>query len=269
MRKNMNTMFSAAFRRVTTAMKAGAITAGVMTARAMTAAAVGIATVAIVAVPGAQAKPKPDAATGKQSTRIILVRPADLPEEAREGGEAIMLHETGDGRTMLYIEQKDGTRLAVLDVTDPSHVKEEACVQLGAQGAFDFVAPLGRAELVRFRGSEKMALLQLGKAHVATLKNVQGLELQAFKQPVGDDGVILASDFIQQTTLPVQDFQVVETANPRERNRVFDVKGVHAEITNENTGTTFLLTADGLYLIRRPAVEWDNEMHEFQLSHAG
>ena len=30
---------------------------------------------------------------------------------------------------------------------------------------------------------------------------------------------------------------------------------VRQEITNAETGTTFLLTADGLYLIRRPAVE--------------
>jgi len=33
------------------------------------------------------------------------------------------------------------------------------------------------------------------------------------------------------------------------------VNQVRQEITNSETGTTYLLTTDGLYLIRRPAVE--------------
>jgi hypothetical protein len=34
----------------------------------------------------------------------------------------MMLHDTTDGRTLLYIEQNHGARLAIFDVTDPAHV---------------------------------------------------------------------------------------------------------------------------------------------------
>jgi hypothetical protein len=245
MRANTYTKFSISFRRVGIAMVA----------------------VGIAAAPVVHAKPKPDAMTGKQSDRIILVRPTDLPELARQDGQAMLVHETGDGRTLLYVEQSDGARLAVFDVTDPSHVKEEVSVQLGASGPFDFVCPLGdRAEVVRFRQGQGVAVLDLVKAKTPTIKVVQGLELQILKERLGDDG------FISPNQPPVEsarDFQVLETANRQEFNRVFKVTRVHEEITNHNTGTTFLLTTEGLYLIRRPAVEQDNEMHEFQLSHPG
>jgi hypothetical protein len=48
---------------------------------------------------------------------------------------------------------------------------------------------------------------------------------------------------------------VVDTANSQALERVFDVAQVRAEISNNDTGTTFLLTQSGLYLIRRPAAE--------------
>ncbi|MGA2838860.1 MAG: hypothetical protein ABSG18_01585 [Steroidobacteraceae bacterium] len=40
------------------------------------------------------------------------------------------------------------------------------------------------------------------------------------------------------------------------------MKQVREEVTNAGTGTTFLLTENGLYLIRRPAVEWDKWWRE-------
>jgi hypothetical protein len=61
----------------------------------------------------------------------------------------------------------------------------------------------------------------------------------------------------------------VDTANTHEPNRVYDVKQVRQQITNDETGTTFLLAADGLYLIRRPAVEEEHYIHEWQMSHPG
>jgi hypothetical protein len=242
MRENTNCKFFESFRQVAMAMVA----------------------VGIAAVPVVHAKPKPDILTGKQSDRIILVRPKDLPELARQVGEAMFLHETGDGRTLLYLEQNGGTHLAVFDVTDPSHVKEEASVQLGAPGPFDFVSAIGdRTEVVRFRQGQGVAVLDLHTLNVPTMKIVQGQELQALKERLGDDGVILTSQPNQPAVPSARDFQVVETANSQELHRVFGVKGVHEEITNENTGATFLLTPEGLYLIRRPALERDYEMHEF------
>ena len=204
------------------------------------------------------------------SNKIILVRPEDLPELARVPGQAMLLHYTGDGKMHLLVEQDHGARLAVFDVTDPAHVKEEAAVQVDAPGAFDFVSSLGDyAELVRFRNSQDEAVLDLHKVKVPTLKMVPGLKLQGATERLGDDGFIISNQASAQSDANDPDYQVVETADTREPNRVYDVKQVREEITNDETGTTFVLTPDGLYLIRRPAVEEEYDTHQWQMSHPG
>ena len=47
------------------------------------------------------------------------------------------------------------------------------------------------------------------------------------------------------------------------------MKQVRQEITNDETGATFLLGIDGLYVIRRLAVEEEYEIHQQQMSHPG
>ena len=51
-------------------------------------------------------------ASAGSSNNIVLVPPAGLPELARKAGEAMFLREAHDGRTVLYIEQDQGTALA-------------------------------------------------------------------------------------------------------------------------------------------------------------
>jgi len=69
------------------------------------------------------------------SNKIILVRPTELPDLARVAGQAMLLHETGDGRTLLYIEQDNGAQLAIFDVTDPAKIKEEGAARLETPGS--------------------------------------------------------------------------------------------------------------------------------------
>jgi len=202
--------------------------------------------------------------------KIILVRPEDLPELARVPGQAMLLHATGDGRTHLYIEQNHGARLAIFDVTDPAHVKEEGSAQVDAHGAFDFVSSLGDyAELVRFRNGQGEAVLNLHKAKVPTLTTIPGLDVQGSTERLGDDGLIAADQPDAQSDANDPNYQVVDLSNPLHPNPVADVKQVLEKITNDETGTTFLLTANGLYLIRRPAVEEEYEIHEYQMEHPG
>jgi hypothetical protein len=59
------------------------------------------------------------------SNKIVLVSPAELPELARATGQAMTLHTTADGRTLLYVERNDGARLAIFDVTDPAKIKQK------------------------------------------------------------------------------------------------------------------------------------------------
>ncbi len=197
-------------------------------------------------------------AEARNHPKIIVTRPADLPELARERGQAMLLHATGDGRTHLYIEQNDGGRLAVFDVTDPGHVKVEGSAQVDAPGAFDFVSSLGDyAELVRFRNGQGEAVLDLHKVKTPTLNKIQGLDFQGSTERLGGDGLIVAD-------ANDPNYQVVDLSNPVAPNPVAEVKHVLEKITNDETGTTFLLAVDGLYVIRRPAVEEEYEIHQQQ-----
>lgn len=210
-------------------------------------------------------------AEARNHPNIIVVRPTDLPELAQKPGEAMLLHVTNYGRTLLYIEQNHGAQLAVFDVTDPAKIKEESAARLDAPGPFDFVSSLGDyAELVRFRDSQKEAILNLHKVKAPTLNAVQGLDFQGSTQRLGDDGCIISSQpSMQSNANDLTNDQIVDLSNPLHPNPVADVKQVREEITRNETGTTFLLASDGLYLIRRPAVEEEYFIHEWQMSHPG
>jgi hypothetical protein len=209
-------------------------------------------------------------ARNRPSNKIILVRPTELPELARVPGQAMLLHYTGDGKIHLFVEQEHGARLAIFDVTDPAKIKEEAAARLDAPGSFDFVSSLGDdAELIRFRHGQGEAVLDLHKVKQPILKMVPGLKFQGSSERLGNDGFMISNQAGAQSDANAQDYQVVETANSREPNRVYDVKQVREQITNDETGTTFLLAADGLNIIRRPAVEEEYEIHQWQMSHPG
>jgi hypothetical protein len=195
------------------------------------------------------------------SNDIVLVPPSDLPTLARQGGEAMFLHDTRDGQTLLYIEQREGAQLAIFDVTDPAHVKGKGSAQLDATGPFDFVASLGeRAELVRFREGQGDAVLDLQK--VPTLKKVQGVESQSSTTYLGDDGSRFAGPAIDAAFgQSARDYQVVQPGTSHSDNRIIEVKQVRQEATNADTGTTFLLAEKGLFLIRRPALETSPDVY--------
>jgi len=188
------------------------------------------------------------------SNEIVLVSPTNLPTLARQGGEAMFLHDTKDGRIFLYVEQHQGTQLAIFDVTDPARVKGEGSVQLDASGPFDFEADLGkRGELVRFREGQGEAVLDLRNNPVLT--KVQGLDTR--------DSTILLADYASRLTgqafVPVaqgtRDYKIFQSGDSPSDDRVIEVRQVRQDVTNPDTGTTFLLAENGLYLIRRPALE--------------
>ena len=195
------------------------------------------------------------AAYANPSSPIVVVRPTDLPALARQGGEAMFLHDTGDGRTILYVEQHAGTDLAIFDVTDPAHVRGEGSVRLDAPGPFDFVAHLGkRGELVRLRDGRGDAILDL--RGTPTLKKMPGLNTQ--------NSVVLVADRDWRTAAQPVNAPVVQRAHNYEIfpsveasgvDRVIEIKQVRQATTNADTGTTFLLAQSGLYLIRRLALE--------------
>ena len=186
---------------------------------------------------------------------IVLVPPTSLPTLARQRGEAMFLHDTGDGRVFLYVEQREGAQLAIFDVTDPAHVRGEGSVQLDAPGPFDFVADLGkRGQLVRFRGGQGDAVLDLRR--IPILKRVPGLESPNSTVLLANDGSRLAGQPAATVgQAAVRDYKVFQSGESPSDDRVLEVRQVRQEMTNGDTGTTFLLAENGLYLVRRLALE--------------
>jgi hypothetical protein len=185
------------------------------------------------------------------SSNIVLVPPADLPALAQQTGEAMFLYDRFGGRTLLYVERNPGARLATFNVTDPAHITGQGSAQLSASGPFDFISPLGnQAELVRFRQRQDAAL-DLPRLRDPQLKTVPGLTLQ--------DSLFTVTGQANDAP-PARDYPVIDTLTAYELGRIFDVKQVRAEFTKGDTGTTFMLTDSGPYVIRRPAVEFIHQM---------
>jgi hypothetical protein len=189
----------------------------------------------------------------------VLVPPAALPELARQTGDAIFLYETVNGRTLLYIEQSQGTQLAIFDVTDPAHIQGNGSVRLESPGTYDFVSnPEHQSERIRFRDGHGEATLDLYDDRHPKLKAAEAIDGQVPRTGASADGFAPST---QGTGGPVSlGYQVVVAANSQDPMRILGVKQVRAELTRVNTGTTFLLADDGLYVIRRPAVEYIHQV---------
>lgn len=210
------------------------------------------------------------------SNSIIVVPPTELPTLARQSGDGMFLHDANDGRSVLYVEQNQGTELAVFDVTDPGHVKSKGSVPLGASGPFDFVSSLGgEKELIRFRQDQAEAVLDLHRAMLPSLQQIPGLYSQGAISSVGNDGFTVIGDAEPSPKVadsrPLRDYQVFDTSGSKSSTPVFEVKQVREELSKQDTGTTFLLAEGGLYLIRRPKAEADKKFREQEwfLQHNG
>jgi hypothetical protein len=204
------------------------------------------------------------AAFAQLSGRLVLVSPAELPDLARQSGDAMLLQRRSDGSALLYIEQNQGASIAILDVSDPSHVRSEGAVRLDASGPFDFVlAPGHDGELVRLRQDQAEAVLDLHKVTLPSLKMVRGLTLQGAITRLGEDGCFVTNQG-DELAQPTRDYLVVDTADAQNPGRVLDVRQVREALTDSSTGATFLLTENGLYLIRRPAVEMEKMNRELE-----
>jgi hypothetical protein len=186
--------------------------------------------------------------------RIVVVPPSELPAVSREYSEAMMLHETVSGRTFLYIEQEQGTKLAILDVTNPARIKAEKSVALNVSGPFDFVGPAGSGiEQIRFRGTGNQAVLDLRRAKMPSVDVLPELTVTGHVMSLGEDGWVMSGQ--DNAVMSPAQYRIVDTAGPTPYRQVTEVKGVKQEINDNQTGTTYLLAEEGLFVVRRPLVQ--------------
>jgi LVIVD repeat len=227
--------------------------------------AVRFGNIAIAAITGFLLTLPVQAEIKSHSGNLIVEQPADLPQMAQTPGQAFFLYQAGNGETYLYVEQQNGARLAVFDVTSPAKVKAVSSVAINAGGAFDFVRPLSdQAELIRFRDNQQVAMLDLHKPKSPTLKITNAVE-QGHTESSGETGFLVVSGRYKYVSGVAHDYQVVDNSNPAGPTPLATIKQVKHTIVDGDTGTTYLLGSDGLTVIRRLRVEEDYEIHQMQM----
>jgi hypothetical protein len=200
-----------------------------------------------------------------KSGELVVMEPQNLPEQAQMQGNSFFLHSDNEGSTYLYVEQQDGKRLTVFDVTDPSSIKSVSSTQLTVVGPFDFVRPLdGRAELLHFRDGKGVAVLDLKKASKPTIHTISGLVNPGRTEPLGESGYLGVNEPYNYVRAIPRDYQVVDLSTPSDPTLLATVKQVKHRVVNSDTGTTFLLGSAGLTIVRRISVENDYKTHLMQ-----
>jgi len=157
------------------------------------------------------------AAVHSKTNELVVIQPADLPEQAQIPGNSFFLYSDNSGSTYLYVEQQQGARLTAFDVTDPGKIKVVVSTPITAPGAFDFVRPLGgHGELVRFRDSRSVAVLDLHKVNEPTLHMINGLSEGGTTEELGESGILMVNEPYDYVRATPRDYQVVDISSPSE-----------------------------------------------------
>ncbi len=200
-----------------------------------------------------------------RTKQLVVMEAPDLPEQAQTPGNSLFLHSDSAGSTYLYIEQQRGARLSVFDVTDPARIRLVVSTPLAAEGAFDFVRPIGdHAELVYFRDSQKEAVLDLRKAKRPMLRTISTVTDLGPAQTLGQNGLLVTSQPHHYAPAVARDYQVIDIA-ASVPTQLATVKDVKHRASNDETGTTFLLGSDGLTVVRRLRVEEEYKVNQMQM----
>jgi hypothetical protein len=198
-----------------------------------------------------------------RSKELVIMEARDLPAQAP--GNSLFLHSDNAGSTYLYVEQQQGARLSVFDVTDPARIKLVVSTPLAAEGAFDFVRPLGNnAELVYFRDGQKEVVLDLRKAKRPVFRGISTVTDLGPAETLGESGLLVTSQTYKYASALGRDYQVIDISASAP-TQLATVKDVRHRVTNNETGTTFLLGSNELTVVRRLSIENDYKVHQMQM----
>jgi hypothetical protein len=207
------------------------------------------------------------AAVASRSKAIVVETPADLPEVAQAATEAIYLHPAGNGSELLYLEQGQGSKLAILDVTDPAQIKSIGRVSIAANAPYDFVKATGpSAVLVRYRDHSGFAVIDLRHAEKPVLANAPQVVASGYVDELGQDALLLTpANFEVQSPQTAGVYQVVDFSRASNPVVLATVAGVKQSVSNDATGTLYLLGQDGLTAVRQTAIEREHAAEETEM----
>jgi hypothetical protein len=205
---------------------------------------------------------RPASALALTQEKLIL---EDLPANsaiAQSTTQDLLLRTDDNGPTYLYVEQQQGTLLFVFDVTNPEHMKLVTSTSLAVHGAYDFVAPVKGRELISFRDGSGSALLDFHKPKAPRISGT----LQSAALPVHASGSV--SSFASSTPQFARQVETDSSVQPRtvqfvktgRHSRVLaSLENVTRIADRPETGTTFLLAAGKVSIVRTPGVELQYE----------
>ena len=203
-----------------------------------------------------------------QSKTIVVERPSQLPELAQIDGEAIYLHNTGDDQAILYIETNKGRTLAILNVSDPARVHDVAQVAINAPAPYDFVQSVGdSAALIHYRNDSGFAVVDFKKYQHPTLVQTSQLAEAGNIEELGAKGLLFTSATGADTSFDPapQTYGVVDTSNPSNPVALASIDGVVQRLSRPETGTLFLLSSQGVTIVRRPRMEEEYAIGQMQM----
>lgn len=196
------------------------------------------------------------------SKTIVVETPADLPALAQADSAAMYLHNTNDGRTFLYVENRDGSKLSILDVTDPDSIKKVAQTSIAVPSSFDFVRTLSdSSELIHYRDGSGFAILNLKKYNRPALEEAPQFNHVGYVQRIGETALIstgTTNNINTHTTAQKQKYVVMDISDSVRPRLLATVDGVEQQLSKPDTGTLFLLNSDGITVVRRLRVEEDH-----------
>jgi hypothetical protein len=203
-----------------------------------------------------------------RSRTLVVESPSELPELAQKDGEALYLHSTGDGRMILYIEGIGGKKLSILDVTDPAKIRPIGQVDISGTTPFDFVQDVNdSAVLIRYRNDSGFATLNVHEIARPVITPVPAHELSHNTEVIDNTGLpVFATNTESQPVVAPRDYEVVDTTDPSHLVLVATVSSVKQTLSDQNTGTQFLLSHEGVTVVRRPQVEQEYAIDQLMMS---
>ena len=206
------------------------------------------------------------AVTAEAATKetIVTQSPSHYPALSQENSEAMYLRSTPGGAVVLYVEANNGRTLDVVDVTDPANARRMAQVSLPAHSAFDFVLPTADGVMVRFRDGSGEAFLSLSKYKQPTLVSSSELNATGSAEKFDDAIVLTTVKGAAVESLVDPTYRVYDDTTSPGLKLTATISDVSQEIERKATGTLYLLSKNGVTVVRQPQIE--QTYFEYQLS---
>ena len=195
------------------------------------------------------------------SKAIVVKSASDLPELAQRRSEALYLQHTGAGQAILYLEQDQGRKLAILDVTDPANIRAVGQASINAPSPYTFVQDMDEsAVIIHYRNRLGFAVINFKNYKQSALKNEPDYLHPVNAGSYGSNGVLMVCSNNSTAAAGDTQYEVVSISDPASSKPLATIPAVIQRVDREQTGTIFLLTDSGLTVVRCLAAEREHQI---------